>query len=240
MWSGHREDRVALFAMLLAGKTTTRPLYGADRRWPAAHSTLARLPPARYRAGAAERGLATEKTQSRAAAQRGGEHRPSTHSLTGPVAFRISAVVTTSNNGSRRAAAPPDREGLPRPSALYRHADSLSLARPLLHLDMSVLKAKPAGRGAIRSAVRTAGQRDRVLDFVRTQCLGGRQAYVVLPVIEETEKADLRAASTMAESLTARWPELSVGLVHGKLKPDVRDRVMQTSAPAPRCRCRRR
>jgi ATP-dependent DNA helicase RecG len=50
---------------------------------------------------------------------------------------------------------------------------------------------------------------------------------VVLPVIEETEKADLRAATTMAEFLKAQWPELSVGLVHGKLKPEARDRVMQ-------------
>ncbi len=106
---------------------------------------------------------------------------------------------------------------IPRSLALTRYGD----------LDMSVLKAKPAGRGAVRSAVRSGKQRDRVLAFVFTQCMAGRQAYVVLPVIEETEKADLRAATTMAESLTARWPGLSVGLVHGKLKPEARDRVME-------------
>jgi ATP-dependent DNA helicase RecG len=50
---------------------------------------------------------------------------------------------------------------------------------------------------------------------------------VVLPVIEETEKADLRAATTMAETLRGKWPELSVGLVHGKLKADERDIVME-------------
>jgi ATP-dependent DNA helicase RecG len=106
---------------------------------------------------------------------------------------------------------------IPRSLALTRYGD----------LDMSVLRAKPAGRGSVRSAVRTGSQRERVLDFVRKECLAGRQAYVVLPVIEETEKADLRAATTMAESLKARWPELTVGLVHGKLKPEVRDRVME-------------
>jgi ATP-dependent DNA helicase RecG len=106
---------------------------------------------------------------------------------------------------------------IPRSLALTRYGD----------LDMSVLKAKPAGRAGVRSAVRTGSQRERVLDFVRDQCLAGRQAYVVLPVIEETEKADLRAATTMAASLTARWPELAVALVHGKLTPEARDQVMQ-------------
>jgi ATP-dependent DNA helicase RecG len=106
---------------------------------------------------------------------------------------------------------------IPRSLALTRYGD----------LDMSVLKAKPAGRGSVRSAVRTGSQRERVLEFVREQCLAGRQAYVVLPVIEETEKSDLRAATTMAESLTARWPELAIGLVHGRLPADARDRVMQ-------------
>jgi ATP-dependent DNA helicase RecG len=106
---------------------------------------------------------------------------------------------------------------IPRSLALTRYGD----------LDMSVLREKPPGRGEVRTAVRTSRQRDRVFDFVREQCLAGRQAYVVLPVIDETEKSDLRAATTMAEALRERWPDLSVGLVHGRLKPDERDRVMQ-------------
>jgi ATP-dependent DNA helicase RecG len=75
--------------------------------------------------------------------------------------------------------------------------------------------------------VRTAGQRDKVLGFIEQECRSGRQAYVVLPVIEESERADLRAATTMAEALAARWPALAVGLVHGRLKPDERDGVMR-------------
>jgi ATP-dependent DNA helicase RecG len=66
-----------------------------------------------------------------------------------------------------------------------------------------------------------------VLAFVEQQCAAGRQAYVVLPVIEETEKADLRAATTMAATLAGRWPELKVGLVHGRLKAEQRDEVME-------------
>jgi ATP-dependent DNA helicase RecG len=105
---------------------------------------------------------------------------------------------------------------IPRSLALTRYGD----------LDISVLREKPPGRGEVRTAVRSGTQRERVLSFIEEQCRAGRQAYVVLPVIEETEKADLRAATTMAESLKGRWPHLSVGLVHGKLKAEERDRVM--------------
>ena len=94
-------------------------------------------------------------------------------------------------------------------------------------LDVSTLRERPPGRGTVRTAVRTASQRERVLDFVAREAAEGRQTYVVLPVIEESERADLRAATTMAEMLAARWPELSVGLVHGRLKPAERDDVMR-------------
>ena len=94
-------------------------------------------------------------------------------------------------------------------------------------LDVSTLRHRPPGRGTVRTAVRTGAQRDRVLEFVRAECGQGRQAYVVLPVIEESERADLRAATTMSQSLAARWPELQVGLVHGRLKAEDRDDAMR-------------
>ena len=94
-------------------------------------------------------------------------------------------------------------------------------------LDVSTLRERPPGRGSVRTAVRGAGQRDRVLEFVRTECSSGRQAYIVLPVIEESERADLRAATSMAQALAARWPALAVALVHGRLKPEERDDVMR-------------
>ena len=106
---------------------------------------------------------------------------------------------------------------IPRSLALTRYGD----------LDLSVVKQRPPGRGTIRTVVRGANQRDQVLDFVETECRAGRQAYVVLPVIEETEKADLLAAKTMADTLIGRWPDVAVGLVHGKLKPAERDQVMR-------------
>ena len=106
---------------------------------------------------------------------------------------------------------------IPRSLALTRYGD----------LDLSVIKQRPPGRGPIRTVLREAAQRDKVLDFVAAECRAGRQAYVVLPVIEETEKADLLAAKTMADTLIGRWPDLAVGLVHGKLKSTERDQAMR-------------
>jgi ATP-dependent DNA helicase RecG len=94
-------------------------------------------------------------------------------------------------------------------------------------LDVSRLRERPPGRGTTRTALCGELQRERALAFVEAECRAGRQAYVVLPIIEESEKADLRAATTMAEILSARWPDLSVGLVHGRLKAEERDRVMR-------------
>jgi ATP-dependent DNA helicase RecG len=106
---------------------------------------------------------------------------------------------------------------IPRSLALTRFGD----------LDVSTLKVRPPGRGTVRTGVRSEAQRERALAFVREQCAAGRQAYVVLPVIEESERADLRAATTMADRLQARWPELAVGLVHGRLKASERDDRMR-------------
>ncbi|MFL5507132.1 MAG: ATP-dependent DNA helicase RecG [Gemmatimonadales bacterium] len=94
-------------------------------------------------------------------------------------------------------------------------------------LDVSILRQRPPGRGRVRTAVRTSAERERVLSFIHEECRRGRQAYVVLPVIEETEKADLKAATTMAEQLKVRFADLDVGLVHGRLKADERDTTMR-------------
>ena len=106
---------------------------------------------------------------------------------------------------------------IPRSLALTRFGD----------LDISTLKSKPPGRGSVTTGIRSGAQRDRALAFVQQQCQAGRQAYVVLPVIEESERADLRAATIEAERLRALWPNLEVGLVHGRLKPGERDEQMR-------------
>lgn len=94
-------------------------------------------------------------------------------------------------------------------------------------LDISVLKERPLGRGNITTSIRTNKERAAVYQFVKDQGKAGRQAYVVYPVIEESEKVDLKAATTMAEELTKKLKPLEVGLVHGRMKSDERDRVMR-------------
>jgi ATP-dependent DNA helicase RecG len=94
-------------------------------------------------------------------------------------------------------------------------------------LDISVLTERPAGRPIVRTAVRTGADRARVYQFVQAQCAAGRQAYVVYPIIEESERMDLRAATTAAADLAKRLAPHTVGLVHGRMKADERDRVMR-------------
>lgn len=106
---------------------------------------------------------------------------------------------------------------IPRSLALTRFGD----------LDLSVLRGRPPGRGTVRTGIRTPARHESVWQFVEAECARGRQAYVVLPVIEESERTDLRAATTMAAELQARWPRRTVALVHGRMKADERDAVMR-------------
>lgn len=106
---------------------------------------------------------------------------------------------------------------IPRSLALTMYGD----------LDISVLRQRPPGRGITRTEVLRGRARAGVEQRLRKRSLTGEQAYVVLPVIEESERADVRAATTMAETLKARLPEVTVELVHGRMKGDERDTVMR-------------
>ncbi len=95
-------------------------------------------------------------------------------------------------------------------------------------LDVSMLDEKPPGRIPIVTTMRPESARDRVMTFVNAQLDAGRQAYVVYPVIEESERSDLRAATQMAEELSAgAFAARRVGLLHGRLKGDEKDAVMR-------------
>ena len=94
-------------------------------------------------------------------------------------------------------------------------------------LDISALREKPAGRRDVKTTVRSSRSRSAIYQFVREQCGAGRQAYVVYPVIDESEKVDLKAATTMAERLRHDLSPLEVGLVHGRMKAEERDTTMR-------------
>ena len=94
-------------------------------------------------------------------------------------------------------------------------------------LDVTALRERPPGRGDVTTALRGEASRARIYAFLRRECDAGRQVYVIYPVIEESEKADLRAATTMAAALGAEFGGLTVGLVHGRLPSEEKDAVMR-------------
>jgi len=94
-------------------------------------------------------------------------------------------------------------------------------------LDVTQLRERPPGRGTVKTALRTEAARQKIYEFIRAECVAGRQAYVIYPLIEESERADLKAATVMAERLAKAFPELEVGLVHGRLKAEERDATMR-------------
>ena len=95
-------------------------------------------------------------------------------------------------------------------------------------LDLSLLDERPPGRQPITTALRPEAARDRVLQFVDGELASGRQAYIVYPVIDESEKSDLKAATTMFQ-LLASGPFASrrVALLHGRMPADEKDGVMR-------------
>jgi ATP-dependent DNA helicase RecG len=98
-------------------------------------------------------------------------------------------------------------------------------------LDLSVLDERPPGRHAVRTAVRSDDSRDRVYEFIRAEVGKGRQAYIVYPLVEESEKVDLRAAAAEFRRLSDEvFADLRLGLLHGQLRADEKDAVMRDFA----------
>lgn len=94
-------------------------------------------------------------------------------------------------------------------------------------LDVSVIRDLPPGRQPVRTTARPEIRRDEAYAFVREQVGQGRQAYVVLPVIEDSDKIDVRAAVSMeAELRDGALAGLRLGLLHGKLKAADKQAVM--------------
>jgi ATP-dependent DNA helicase RecG len=106
---------------------------------------------------------------------------------------------------------------IPRTLALTAYGD----------LDTSIMREMPPGRRPIRTTVRPEERREEIYELMRRQLDEGRQAYVIYPLVEESEKIDLRAATEMADHLSQDvFPAYRVGLLHGRMKQDAKDRVM--------------
>jgi ATP-dependent DNA helicase RecG len=110
---------------------------------------------------------------------------------------------------------------IPRTLALTTYGD----------LDVSTIRELPPGRQPIATVMKTESRREEVYKLVRREVDNGRQAYVVYPLVEDSEKVDLRAATAMADHLQAEvFPDFTVALLHGRLKQEEKDRVMAAFA----------
>jgi len=95
-------------------------------------------------------------------------------------------------------------------------------------LDISVLDELPPGRRPVVTVARAEGKRREIYKFLKEQVAAGRQIYVVYPLVEESEVLDLKAATDMARHLAKEiFPDLTVGLLHGRLGFEDKDAIMR-------------
>jgi len=110
---------------------------------------------------------------------------------------------------------------IPRTLALSLHGD----------LDVSQIDELPPGRTPIRTAMLTAAQRSQAYALIREEVARGQRAYVVLPLVEDSEKLELRSAVEVhAELASEVFPELTVGLLHGRLNSADKQAVLRDFA----------
>lgn len=117
-----------------------------------------------------------------------------------------------------------------RPDTLVMTATPIprSLALTLYgDLDLSVIDEMPPGRQATRTLVKDDSSRQELYAMILEELKKGRQAYVVYPLVEESPKVDLKAATEMAEHLQEIFEGYAVGLMHGRLKAENKEELMR-------------
>ena len=98
-------------------------------------------------------------------------------------------------------------------------------------LDVSKITDLPPGRTPVRTWVKPESRRDEIYGLIREQLDAGRQAYIIYPLVEESEKVDLKSATSMADHLQAEvFPAYRVALLHGRMKSDAKERIMHAFA----------
>ena len=94
-------------------------------------------------------------------------------------------------------------------------------------LDVSVIDELPPGRQKVDTFAVSEGMRQRIYNFIRKNVSEGRQAYIVCPMVEENDDTELKSAVEYGTMLQQKvFPDLKVGIIHGKMKPAEKDRVM--------------
>jgi ATP-dependent DNA helicase RecG len=177
---------------------------------------------------------AKQKREVKAAAEQGYyDVLVGTHALiTEDVQFRDLGLVVTDEQHrfgvEQRSALTAKGE---RPHVLVMSATPIPRTLALMiygDLDVSILDELPPGRQRVDTVSVTEEYRDRLNGFIRAQVGEGRQVFVVCPMVEESEEADdrIKSATEHAETLKKTFPELTVGCVHGKMKPKEKEAAM--------------
>jgi ATP-dependent DNA helicase RecG len=94
-------------------------------------------------------------------------------------------------------------------------------------MEVSVIRGLPPGRQPIRTLVKADSRRDEAYAMMRDEIRRGGQVYVIYPLVEESEKIDLKAATAMADEIARVFPEYQVALLHGRMKSDEKELVMR-------------
>jgi len=121
------------------------------------------------------------------------------------------------------------QKGQPEPHQLMMSATPIPRTLSMSYyadLDVSVIDELPPGRTPIVTKLISDSRRDEILQRVREACLQGNQAYWVCPLIEESEALQLATANDTFALMQNAFPELKVGLVHGRMKPAEKQAVM--------------
>ena len=106
---------------------------------------------------------------------------------------------------------------IPRTLALVLYGD----------LNVSVIDKLPPGRKPVMTYAVGENMRKRVYNFLEKNVKAGQQAYIVCPLVAETEKSDLKNATDLRDKLAEYYPDISFGLVHGKMKPKEKDDIVE-------------
>ncbi len=106
---------------------------------------------------------------------------------------------------------------IPRTLALILYGD----------LDISIIDELPPGRKPVKTYAVDETMRPRINNFVRKMVKEGRQVYIVCPLIEESDAVEAKSAQETAEKVAAQFSDLSVGLIHGKMRPAEKEKVMK-------------
>jgi len=105
---------------------------------------------------------------------------------------------------------------IPRSLAMTLYAD----------LDVSIIKGLPSGRKPVETFIKTEKKRDEVFQFVQNELNEGGQAYIIYPLVEESEVLDLKDATAGFENIKTRFPAHKVGLIHGRMTSDEKEAAM--------------